>query len=299
MARSLFAGMSDYSHQSLKDVIEDMKEMTEYTKGYQERAQKGFDEVIAEFESSTDKRMFSDFLGIGGTAIKLFDTCKTELIEIAEDLATSVQEHHVTRLAKLGTKAQELNVTLGRIWHSEDKRLTGLKYGTPRMKAYEKLYANARQGAVELMDLSNMAARLRDFLGRDLREKEKNVTNHVEIHNGSGTVTINGSITQAKSIENSLNAIQQHDDSELQLLVEQLVNEVGNLTKHLPEDQQVSVTEDLDVLLKEASKEKPAKRWWSVSIEGLTKAAENLGALGEPVLSLVGKIAALLAPKSI
>jgi len=44
----------------------------------------------------------------------------------------------------------------------------------------------------------------------------------------------------------------------------------------------------------EATKPKPNQRWYSVSIEGLIKAAENLDRLGEPVIDLSKKVLSLL-----
>lgn len=43
-----------------------------------------------------------------------------------------------------------------------------------------------------------------------------------------------------------------------------------------------------------AVKPKPNKKWYSVSIEGLIKAAENLDKLGTPVISLSRKVLSLL-----
>ncbi len=44
----------------------------------------------------------------------------------------------------------------------------------------------------------------------------------------------------------------------------------------------------------EATKSKSNKKWYSISIEGLIKAAENLDKLGKPVISLSRKVLSLL-----
>jgi hypothetical protein len=49
----------------------------------------------------------------------------------------------------------------------------------------------------------------------------------------------------------------------------------------------------------EACKPKPNKRWYSVSVEGLIKAAENLDKLGTPVISLATKVLTLLSGASL
>jgi len=53
-------------------------------------------------------------------------------------------------------------------------------------------------------------------------------------------------------------------------------------------------TEDFGKLADEAVKPKPSQKWYSVSIEGLIKAAENLDKLGTPVISLSRKVLSLL-----
>jgi hypothetical protein len=54
-------------------------------------------------------------------------------------------------------------------------------------------------------------------------------------------------------------------------------------------------SEDLSKLVDEATKPKPNKKWYSVSIDGLIKAAENLDKLGEPVIGLSRKVLSLLS----
>jgi len=69
-----------------------------------------------------------------------------------------------------------------------------------------------------------------------------------------------------------------------------LVEAIEVMNKSLPEEQSAEVTEDLGKLVNEAAKSKPNKKWYSVSIEGLIKAAENLDELGEPVINLLRKV---------
>jgi len=69
---------------------------------------------------------------------------------------------------------------------------------------------------------------------------------------------------------------------------------VDAMSKSLPTEQAIEVTEDLGKLVDEATKPKPNKKWYSVSIEGLIKAAENLDKLGEPVINLSRKVLSLL-----
>jgi hypothetical protein len=51
------------------------------------------------------------------------------------------------------------------------------------------------------------------------------------------------------------------------------------------------------MLVDEATKSKPNKNWYSVSIEELIKAAENLDKLDEPVTNLSRKVWSLLVTR--
>jgi len=64
--------------------------------------------------------------------------------------------------------------------------------------------------------------------------------------------------------------------------------------KSLPDEQATEVTDDLSKLVDEATKPTPNKKWYSVSIDGLIKAAENVEKVGEPVINLSRKVLSLL-----
>jgi hypothetical protein len=56
----------------------------------------------------------------------------------------------------------------------------------------------------------------------------------------------------------------------------------------------VRVSKILGRLVEEVTQPKPDKQWYTVSIDGLIKATENLDKLGEPVISLSKKMLSLL-----
>ena len=66
------------------------------------------------------------------------------------------------------------------------------------------------------------------------------------------------------------------------------------MTSSLPEEQVAEAVEDLGKLVHQATKPSPNKKWYSVSIEGLIKAAENVDKLGEPGINLSRKVLSLL-----
>jgi len=66
------------------------------------------------------------------------------------------------------------------------------------------------------------------------------------------------------------------------------------MAKSLPHEQATEVTDDLSKLVDEATKPKPNKKWYSVSVDSLIAAAENVEKVGEPVINLSRKVLSLL-----
>jgi hypothetical protein len=121
----------------------------------------------------------------------------------------------------------------------------------------------------------------------------------VEVRLGNNA-QISGNFVVAKTIENSFNKIDSSDlTNDIKELLKQLSTEVTKMTEHLSDDEAKDIVDDLETLVDKTTCEKPKRKWWSVSIDGLTKAAENLGKVGEPVLELLGKIAPLLIKISV
>jgi hypothetical protein len=73
-----------------------------------------------------------------------------------------------------------------------------------------------------------------------------------------------------------------------------LVHAVDYMCKKLPSDISEDVVNDLEALIKETKRKKPRKKWYQLSVEGLVKAAENVGKIGEPVIELAAKIIPML-----
>jgi internalin A len=130
-----------------------------------------------------------------------------------------------------------------------------------------------------------------DFTGRD---------KSISASNGSVVVgrDVDGNLIAGddnRIIQDSYNKIKSADiQPELKETLKQLVAAVETMNESLPEEQSAEVTEDLRKLVDEAIKPKPNKKWYSVSIEGLIKAAENLDKLGEPVIKLSRKVLSIL-----
>jgi predicted RNA-binding protein with RPS1 domain len=81
---------------------------------------------------------------------------------------------------------------------------------------------------------------------------------------------------------------------ELKETLLQLAEAVNAMQTSLPKEEAEEVQECMEQLVKEAKKPKPNPKWYRVSIEGLTEAAQKLEKLGTPVIQLAGKVLSLL-----
>ncbi len=78
-------------------------------------------------------------------------------------------------------------------------------------------------------------------------------------------------------------------------LLAQLTAAVEAMLSHLDDDTARKTQKNLQRLQEELQEKSPDKAWYSVSIEGLKAAAQDVGEIGAPVLKLAGQILALLA----
>src|SRR5690606_22265595 len=122
-----------------------------------------------------------------------------------------------------------------------------------------------------------------DFTGRDK-----------SISAGDHSIVVGGNVSDSR-ISTSYSKVNSAEiNPELKETMKQLAEAVDAMLQKLPAEQATEVAEDYGKLADEAVKPKPNQKWYSVSIEGLIKAAENLDKLGTPVISLSRKVLSLL-----
>lgn len=168
MAKSLLGGMSDYSHQSLEDIINDLD--------YDYRNTSAFINMIVENKEILEKNNYWNndvpfaFKAMIEYALKHYKTAQSELKEIKASIENSVEKHHVTRLSSLAKNAHEINIDLGKVWHQQYENK---EYGDENFSIVENIYADSRDMAVNMLDLSNIASRLKDFIGRKMTNAQE------------------------------------------------------------------------------------------------------------------------------
>ncbi len=169
MAKGLIGGMTDYSHQSFNDIISDLEREQENVTEFINQIEANIKKV--EDSSYWDEKVPFCFIGIINYSIKHYKTAKEELGEVSKEIQNEVREHHCKRLQRLSIVADEINKKIGKIWHQEyrDK-----EYGNNDFHIVEKVYCDTRDMAVNLLDISNIAGRLTDFIGKTKTSMDKN-----------------------------------------------------------------------------------------------------------------------------
>ena len=174
MSRADTAGMTDYSHQSLEAILKDLsnwlialKEMMTYLENNSQKlVDNGYWEDIN-----------GDFKWIFARANRFYATALTEIEEIKEQLSIEVQSNHVTRLNRIGITSHEIYMDWSDVWVNDVKPK---QYGNPNFIILENLCNRSGDMAADLLDLSNVADRLKDYIGRkgNLEQAAPSVTNN-------------------------------------------------------------------------------------------------------------------------
>lgn len=74
-------------------------------------------------------------------------------------------------MQKISTTAREINMSIGKIWH---QAYDNKDYDNPNFRIVEQIYCDTRDMAVNLLDISNIAERLNDYIGKTRFNMKKN-----------------------------------------------------------------------------------------------------------------------------
>jgi len=170
MAQGIFAGGSGYDDQSLEDIEQDIKVWI----GFCEDTLDFFDKTILELH---EKKYYET---IPFNLRALFDNTKRKLATFIRDfnaILKSISEdtifnRDVALLKNIGTISIEHNDKYGTVYHEELSRWYGEKYSDPNFRQMERLYAEGRDLFGTLMDASNAAERLKDYMSNQHQKKQ-------------------------------------------------------------------------------------------------------------------------------
>lgn len=167
MPRSMIAGMTDYRNQSFDDMVTDLKKWSESLKQVVETITSEID-----YLQSVDywEKVDYDFQSVVCYSLKFYETSKKEIDEILPQMSTEVVTHHINRIRRIYQIAEELNRDYGKRWHQD---YDNKEYGNDDFKHVQKIYREGRGMAIDLLDLSNLASRLDDFIGKESSVEDK------------------------------------------------------------------------------------------------------------------------------
>ncbi len=120
------------------------------------------------------------------------------------------------------------------------------------------------------------------------KKEIKNMSKTIKFGNGA---TVSGNVVIADKIKESFNNVDSSNaPDELKKLLKELATAVDSMCKELPEEKAEQVTDDLQALTKEATKEKPREKWWELSVEGIKEASESVGEIGKTSLVILKEL---------
>jgi hypothetical protein len=132
------------------------------------------------------------------------------------------------------------------------------------------------------------------------RKEVKNVTKQVKTIKIGGKAEINAPVTIADTIQNSFNTLAESKvNDDLKTLLDELLKAVTEANNQVPSDKAEEgkrMARDAKMLIEEAVSSEPRRQWYEISLDGLLKAATNIGKLAGPVVTIVGKLRPLLLP---
>jgi len=108
-----------------------------------------------------------------GYCLRAYRTTIQEFKEISKEIETKVEQQHVNRLKRISKTADEINGSIGKLWHQDYNEIYK-DYGDPNFTKVEHIYATTRDVAVSLLDFDNAAYRLEDYIGKSQNMKKNN-----------------------------------------------------------------------------------------------------------------------------
>jgi hypothetical protein len=102
----------------------------------------------------------------------------------------------------------------------------------------------------------------------------------------------------SRLIADSFNKIKSASISdELRNALQNLATAVNAMTIEMSNESAEQVARDLETLTAEAISKSPRPQWYQLSVDGLKKAAKDVGEIGLPVLKLAAAVLNLLSMK--
>ena len=148
---------SEYSHVSLKDIKKILNENLKFLNNEKEQANK----YISELGSFWEKLGYDDFVSIALRCKQLLETASEDIKYVLSEIDEEISKNLVNIIRRIGCTSMQFNKDIGLAKGTGGRRLKdGSEYD---------LYCHLRDSMVYLMDLTDIANRLNDFVGKKKR----------------------------------------------------------------------------------------------------------------------------------
>jgi len=252
MAQGAFGGSSRYDNQSLEDIVKDINVWI----GFCSDTLGLFNETIPKLKENK----YYDVVPFNLQA--LFEVTTRDLPTFISDFNSILESisqdriymRDVRLLKNIGKYSIENNSTYGRIYHEALGDWREMPdYNDPNFNAVERLYGDGRDLFVTLMDASNAAERLRDYMSNE-HQKHQQV-----IINGHGNQVQAAFGDNNEFVMEVANSLGQEQAEQLNRLLAELKENLDHYFGEHEEEKKETTKELVDGLREEITKEQPKK----------------------------------------
>jgi len=206
MAQSIFGGSSEYNDQTLADIIEDLEKWVVFS----EETLSLFDKTICELKQNNYYQTVPfNLRAMYERATRKLNTFISDLNVIIKSInADSIFIRDVNLLNNIGRISILSNHQFGMVYHDIVDRWSGANFQDSNFLMIERLYHEGRDVFVSLMDASNAAERLKDYMS-NRHQQNQNITvygsdNHIQAAFGSNNefiMNVNKTIGKESAIQ--------------------------------------------------------------------------------------------------
>lgn len=252
MAQGAFGGSSRYDNQSLEDIVKDINVWI----GFCSDTLLLFNETISRLKENK----YYDTVPFNLRA--LFEATTRDITTFISDFnsilesisADRIYMRDVRLLKNIGSYSVESNNTYGRVYQgSFDHWVEMPNHNDPNFHALERLYGDGRDLFVTLMDASNAAERLRDYMSNE-HQKNQQV-----IINGHGNQVQAAFGDNNEFVMDLANTLGQEQAEKLNILLAELKENLDHYFGEHEEEKKETTKELIDGLREEITKEQPKK----------------------------------------
>jgi len=183
MTQGLFAGCTDYSTQSLKDIQEDIEHWKTLCKSKKEE----FEGIIAFLKGCGywEKNVPFEFRSFCAEVIHTYDTFYHDFGLVLETISKDkVTKREISILQNIYQVAHDIEKEYPRAYRTGNSRWH--QYGDKTFEKVEELYAHGRDFFVTLFDVGNVKYRLEHYVKEELViDKSIHAENSVVIGDGN------------------------------------------------------------------------------------------------------------------